>query len=257
MALAWARQRQLNYILTVLGFFVLIGLVIFFIYKPAPSCFDGRQNQDEQGVDCGGVCNLACVGQIRPLKITWVRPLKVNDGWYDLVARVENLNVTLGNRNLPYTFSVYDTDNVLINTRSGATFVNPNDVFLIFESRVETGERIVGKVFLEFPTSTPWERVESVEKDIYTERREFTNEPRPTLHLSVGNSSLRSYNDIQVVTVLSDINNNTLAASKTIVDSLGPNSRQEVYFTWPRPFLIEPSYIDAYWRVNAFNLNQP
>jgi hypothetical protein len=257
MALGWARQRQLNYFLTVLGFFVVVGLVIFFIYKPAPSCFDGKLNQDEQGVDCGGVCSLACTGQIRPLKISWVRPLKVTNGWYDLVARVENLNTTLGNRNLPYNLSVYDTDNVLITTRSGSTFVNPNDVFLIFESRVDTGERIVGKVFLEFPTSTPWERVSPVEKDLYIERREFSNEPRPILHLSVGNSSLLPYSDIQVVTVLSDINNNTFAASKTIVDSLGSNSRKEVYFTWPRPFSAEPSYVDSYWRVNAFSLSQP
>ncbi len=256
MALSWARQRQLNYILIVLGFFVLVGLVIFFIYKPEPSCFDGRQNQAELGVDCGGVCVLACSSQVRPLKISWTRPLKVSDGWYDLVAQVENLNPTLGNRDLPYTLSVYDADNVLITKRSGSTFINPNEIFLLFESRVETGAREAKKVFLEFPTSTPWEKVSPVEKDIYTERREFINEPKPLLHISVGNNSLRSYSNIEVVTVLSDVNNNAFAASKTIVDRLEPNTRQETYFTWPHSFLAEPSYIDSYWRVNTFNLDK-
>jgi hypothetical protein len=115
----------------------------------------------------------------------------------------------------------------------------------------------VGKVFLEFPTSTPWERVLAVEKDLYLERREFTNEPNPILHLSVGNKSLRSYAEIQVITVLSDVNNNTFAASQTIVDGLEPNSRKEIYFTWPKPFSAEPSYVDSSWRVNAFKLNRP
>lgn len=256
MALSWARKRQLNYILIVLGFFVLVGLVVFFIYKPVPSCFDNRQNQDELGVDCGGVCALVCPNQVRPLKISWTRPLKVGDGWYDLVAQVENLNPTFGNRDLPYTFSVYDADNVLITKRSGSTFINPNDIFLLFESRVETGPREAKKVFLEFPTSTPWEKVSSVEKDIYIERREFTNLPKPILHISVGNKSLRSYSNTQVITVLSDVNNNAFAASKTIIDRLEPNTQQESYFTWPSPFLSDPSYIDSYWRVNAFNLGK-
>lgn len=256
MALSWARQRQLNHILTVLVFLALVGLVLFLIYKPVPSCFDGKQNQDERGVDCGGVCSLACSNQIQPLKIDWVRPLKVDNGWYNLVAQVENLNLTLGNRYTPYIFSVYDEDNVLITKREGSTFVNAGEKFIIFESRVMTGERDVRKAFLEFPTSTPWETVSPVAKDILIERREFTNTPKPVLHLSVSNSSLRAIKDIFILTVLSDINNNAFAASQTKIDSLEPNSRQETYFTWPISFPSDPSYIESYWRINSFNINK-
>lgn len=256
MALSWARQRQLNHIITVLTFFALVGLVLFFIYKPTPTCFDGKQNQNEQGIDCGGICSLACADQIQSLKIDWVRPLKVGEGWYDLVAQIENLNPTLGNRSIPYIFSVYDGDNVLITKREGSTFVNAGENFVLFESRVMTGARDVKKAFLEFPTSTPWETINPVAKDILVERREFTNEPKAVLHLSVNNRSLKAIQDIFLITVLSDINNNAFAASQTKIDSLGPNSRQETYFTWPNPFLSEPSHVESYWRVNSFNLNK-
>jgi hypothetical protein len=255
MALSWAKKRQLDYILTILGFLTVVGLIIFLIYKPAPSCFDGKQNQNEQGVDCGGACALACAEATRPLKIYWARPLKVSAGWYDLVAQVENLNANLGNRSVPYALSVYDVDNTLIARRLGATFVNPGERFIIFESRVETGEREAQKVFLEFPTSTPWEKVAPIPKDLYVERRDFVNEPKPVLRLSVDNSSLKTYADIQVTTVLADINNNVFGASRTTIDRLAPNTRQEIYFTWPETFSLAPSTIDSYWRVNAFDLN--
>jgi hypothetical protein len=256
MALSWARQRQLNHILTVLVFLALVGFVLFLIYKPVPNCFDNKQNQNEQGIDCGGVCSLACISQIQPLRIDWVRPLKVESGWYDLVAQVENLNPTLGNRSIPYTFSVYDGDNVLITKREGSTFVNAGEKFVIFESRVTTGERDVGKAFLEFPTSTPWETISPVAKDILIERREFTNTPKPVLHLSISNSSLKVIKDISVITVLSDINNNAFAASQTKIDNLEPSSRQETYFTWLTPFISDPSYIESYWRINTFNFTK-
>ena len=256
MALSWAKRRQLDYILIVLGFFLVVGSVIYLIYRPVPSCFDGKQNQDEQGIDCGGVCRLACTNQVQALKINWVRPLKVASGWYDLVAQVENPNPLLGNRNLPYAFSVYDNDNVLITKREGSTFINPGEKFAIFESRVATGDRVVSKAFLEFPTSTPWENILPVEKSISIEKRDFVNSPKPVLHLSVQNSSLVTLSNIQVVTVLSDINNNVFAASQTVVDKLGPGGSQDAYLTWPTPFLSDPSYIDSSWRVNAFNLSK-
>lgn len=256
MALSWARARQLNYMVTTLAFLVVVGVIIFFIYKPNPTCFDGKQNQDEEGIDCGGSCALACQGLVRPLKVDWVRPLKVADGWYDLAAQVENPNQKLGNQKIPYLFSAYDADNFLIATRTGSTFVNAGEKFVIFESRVLTNGRKIKTAFLEFPTETPWENISPVPKDISLERRDFSNEPKPTLRLSVSNNSLKKIKDISVITVLSDINGNAFAASETRVDSLAPNSSTDLYFTWPEPFPSEPSYVESYWRLNSFGLGR-
>ena len=37
----------------------LIWLVYSFEFKPAPNCFDGKKNQEETGIDCGGSC-ISC-----------------------------------------------------------------------------------------------------------------------------------------------------------------------------------------------------
>ncbi len=252
MALTWARRRQFNYIVGLLCFFLIIGVVIYFVYKPQPTCFDGKWNGDETGVDCGGPCALACSSQVKNLKIYWARPVEVDAGRYDLVAQVENLNSDLGVRSLDYTFSLYDENNILLTKREGSTFVNPGEKFVIFESRVEVGERVAKKAFLEFPNKIVWEKAEPINKDIYIERRDFINEPQPVLHLLLGNKRLELVRNVRVVSVLSDINGNVLASSATVVDEIGPSSAQDVYLTWPKPLATEPTFIDSYWRLSTF-----
>jgi hypothetical protein len=250
----WAKQRQFYYLLGVFTFFAIIGLIIFLIYRPIPNCFDNKKNQDEVGIDCGGVCAKACAEQTQPLKIYWVRPLKVSDGWYDVVAQVENLNIGLGTRKLNYTFYLYDADNILITKRSGSTFVNSGEKFVIFESRVDVGVKEVKRAFLELSDQVVWEKVASLPKNIFLEKKSFVNEPKPVLDLLVSNDGLQMLKNIQVLAVLADANGNTFAASETMVDTLEPNSQQEAYFAWPTSFAEEPSFVDTYWRLNAFTL---
>jgi hypothetical protein len=59
--ISWSKKRQTFYIVTAMVFFILVvGLPVFFAtYKP-PSCSDGKQNQNEKGVDCGGPCSVLC-----------------------------------------------------------------------------------------------------------------------------------------------------------------------------------------------------
>lgn len=252
MALSWARRRQFAYISTFFFLVIVVLFVAYFIYRPEPTCFDNKQNQGEAGVDCGGSCTLACETQIKPLKVYWVRPLPVSSGRYDLVAQIENFNQNLGLRRLDYTFSLFGKDNTLIAKREGSTFVNPGEKFVIFESRIETGDIAVKKAFLEFGGNYSWEKIEPISRDIYIEKKSFNNEPKPTLNLSVGNSRLEVVRDLRVYSTLSDVNGNIFGASASIVDEIGPGETRDVYLTWPEPFEQEATFIESYWRLSAF-----
>ena len=254
--LTWARRRQLSYLFGLTAFFGLVGLTTFLIYRPAPTCFDGRQNQDETGLDCGGQCSTACVNEVSPLKVHWVRSLPISPGRYDLVALVENVNRDFGVRRQAYRFALYDKDNVLLTERFGETFVNPGEQFVIFESRLETEDREIGRAFLEFVESGQWEKISPVARTIELERRDSVAQPKPLLHFSAANNGLAPVVNLEVVAVLSDINRNAFAASATVVDRLAPAQRRDLYFTWPDPFDSEPSYVDAYWRLNRFEVGE-
>ncbi len=254
MALTWARKRQLYYFLFVLGVFLIVGLILFFIYKPKPTCFDGVKNQTETGIDCGGSCAVACPAEVSPLKIYWARPLKVNDGWYDVAALVENENQNFGIRKAPYTLYLYGKDHVLLAKRFGETFVNPAEKFIIFASRLSTGAGIAEQAFIEFDKNLVWEKAQAVPKVISIERKSFTNTPKPRLQIRVTNLTLDPISDLRISTVLSDNNNNALASSATFVDKLKAQETKEIFLTWPVSLPVEPSFFELYWRLNSFSL---
>ena len=255
MAVSWARKRQLYYLLGVLAFFAIIGLILFLIYRPRPTCFDGTKNQDETGVDCGGPCSIACAPDVIPLKVDWARPLKVNDGWYDVAALVENENANLGVRKASYTMYLYGKDHSLLAKESGETFVNPAEKFIVFASRLHTGSSLPEQAFVEFDKKLIWEKVVAIPKVINIERKSFINTPKPQLQITVTNLTLDPISNLRVSTVLSDNNNNALAASATLVDKLKAEEIKEIFLTWPIPLLVEPAFFDLYWRLDSFSLS--
>lgn len=256
LIMPWRYRRQLIYLFSVIGFFLVVGLAVYFIYKPEPTCFDNKQNQDEEGVDCGGPCQLACVQSVIPLKTYWTRPLKTADGVFDVASLVENQNQDLGIRKLFYTIYFYDGDNVLITTREGETFVNPGEKFLLFESNIKTGVRDIKKTFIEFSRDIQWEKATLVQPVVSVERKEFVNEEKPRLRLRVVNTSLDRLRDVKIMVVMSDNYGNAFAASSSFVDSLAVGESKDVFLTWPKQFLNSPSYIDSYWRLNGFSLSR-
>ena len=72
--------RILKQTLFGLFFLAVFGGVVFWIYqstRPVLTCFDKIQNQDEEGVDCGGKCQILCrADSIKPI-VYWQRFFKV------------------------------------------------------------------------------------------------------------------------------------------------------------------------------------
>ncbi len=101
----------------VYGFFYLVvfcsvvGLIYYFLIRPAPSCFDGKQNQNELGIDCGGVCAAVCIPvDNRPIEtIVPAQGFSPAPGVFAVIARVQNPNLTVGAVRFSYTFTIYDT----------------------------------------------------------------------------------------------------------------------------------------------------
>lgn len=95
------------------GIFLLIlfGLayVVYLAFlKPAPSCFDTKQNQGEAGVDCGGPCTRGCIPtDLSPVTVvgrpTFYAPTA---NAATLLARVQNANGEFAGRRVSYRFTV-------------------------------------------------------------------------------------------------------------------------------------------------------
>ncbi len=251
--MTWARKRQIMYLSIILGVFALIVGGLYYFYKPVPTCFDGKMNQTELGVDCGGTCARACSSQLIPLTIWWTRVFPVTKGNYDAAVLVENQNAHFGVQKIKYTLVIFDKFNVKIAERTGETFFNPQEKFVIYEPNIETGEQEAVTAFLAFDNKAVWQRIKVTPPTISIGPKNYTNTPQPRLKSSVTNNSLDTLRGTKFVAVLSDQDGNSLASSQTVIDTLLGNETKELNFTWPTPFTVNPAIIDIYPKLDLFN----
>ncbi|HAO64966.1 TPA: hypothetical protein DCQ44_03230 [Candidatus Taylorbacteria bacterium] len=235
----WAAKRKLVYGTTTFVFLaVLIGVPLFFFLHKTPTCFDGVKNQNEKGVDCGGICTRLCPSDISAPIVLWQRSFQASTGVYSLVAYIQNPNVLSRVDNVGYVFRLYDKDNAMITERAGRTFLPANQSFAVFEAGVRTGTRVPVRTTFEFTESPSWSQNLADYKDptISAENINLTDGSSPRIDASVHNFSLNMIKTLGVIAIVYDAEDNAITASRTVVEDLKPQSSAAVTFTWPTPF---------------------
>ncbi|MBT3356374.1 hypothetical protein HN784_01315 [bacterium] len=112
-------RKRARLIFAYLGLFVVVGGSLFLIVRSTPSCEDGRRNQGEVDVDCGGPCK-PCTELItlEPIKIDRYEWVYSYDNNYDFVGVMKNPNNKYGASEFKYRVNV--------ETQNGEKFVQPN-----------------------------------------------------------------------------------------------------------------------------------
>lgn len=252
MAISWTAKKQL-FVFFIVCAVIIIAVLLFLLSLGNPTCFDGRRNQGEKGIDCGGPCE-PCVGEVKNLIIHWSKIFKLKNGNYEAAALIDNPNLFAGLPSLKYKFHIYDEKNVLIAIKSGKTFINPDERFLIFETSIEVGERIPKHAFLEFEGRPEWKRIEKEKPQIVVSKKQFFNsEPFPKLIIGINNKSLFSAENIFLAAVLYGKDQNAKAVSVSKIDYIGGGSSKEAVFTWPEVFLEEPASSEIFIRVSLID----
>lgn len=229
----WAGRRRLTYAGSILLVFALLlaGGWYFFIYTP-PSCFDGIQNQDEVGIDCDGSCSKMCSPS--NVNALWTRAVKVAEGVYHGVALVKNPLGDAKGSNLPYTMSLYDTENVLVAERRGTLNLNPGETRVVFESNIVTGSRIPFRAFTSLGDGV-WDRMAPVQNLVAVIPNPLDQENR-LLSAVLENTTAAPVNGVIADALLYDAEGILVAASETRIDTLAGRERRVVTFTWGIPF---------------------
>lgn len=239
MPIPWTAKKQLIFFV-IFALIIAAVLILVWLALSKPSCFDNKQNQDEEGIDCGGPCE-PCLGEIKNLITVWSKPFELESGRYDAAALVENPNLFLALPSLKYKFKLYDSDNILVAVRQGETFINPGEQYVIFETDINTGERVPARAFVEFKENPKWKRIEKEKPRLVVSKKIFINKPPfSRLIAEIDNKTLFALSNISAVAVLYDGEENAIAASATKIDSISGNSSRQLVFTWPKPFSEEP-----------------
>lgn len=233
--MSWAGKRQAMYAAAVIGVIAVIAGGLWFVFSyHTPTCADGILNQNEEGIDCGGECAKLC--QAPRVSALWARSVKVADGVYHAVAMVQNPEADAGTEALPYVFSLYDADNILIAERRGEMRLEPGEITPLLETNVVTGSRAPSRTFVTFGASE-WKKTERSVNPVAIDSEKF-DPASLNLTARIRNTSPTAVSGITLTALLYGEGDTLVGASQTVVPSLPPRGDTNVIFTWQEDFPV-------------------
>lgn len=244
MSLSWGERRKYMYLTVfgVIGAGILLWVYVAFFFH-TPTCFDGKQNGDEVGVDCGGSCALLCKSQTREPTVGWARSFLTvssasttstqKENLYTAAAYIQNTNLTAGAKNVAYSFQLFDAKNQLIVERRGTALLPPLPIIPIIDPGISTGSHVVARTLFAFTELPVWHAIPADAIPPVRVSNQSLAADGSRLSLTLENSTVRDITDITVAAVLFDTDGVALAASKSFIHSLPRKSSQGITFTWP------------------------
>lgn len=234
----WAIRRRIEIIGIVIATILLFVVFPYWItHREVPTCFDNKQNQEEEGVDCDGPCTRLCKGRARDLQVLWAKVFGIRPGVYDVVGYVENPNLNASAPKFTYTAKLYDKDGAIIATKTGEDYALPGERFAIFAGGIETGEKEVKNGSLEVVPDFPWVTSVKTKQLFSVTDKVLTNfDTKPKLAAILHNETPDLYRNINVAAVIYDSKGQAIGVSSTKVEKLLPSSLENLSFTWPGAF---------------------
>ena len=238
--MSWAARRRFIIALIVGAVVVafLATLSIATLYK-APSCTDGVQNQDETGVDCGGACSYLCIEQQHPPTVLFTKAIQNGTGRTDIIASVENKNVAVAAKNVPYSITLYGADQSLIQRVTGTLDLPPSVSVPIFVPDIPSGKQVVANAFLDIDASAPqWFSLPVDPRIMPTVSNTKHSGPSdaPRIEAVLSNPSITTLTNVKAIVLVRNDRGDVIAASSTIVPIIPAQGRATATFTWNGAF---------------------
>ncbi len=234
--MSWsARRKFIVFLIVLVALGIIVGLPAFFAFYKAPTCFDGVQNQGEEGIDCGGPCAKLCQAGFSPPVELWATSSEVVSGVYNLLAYAANPNAGVYAPNISYDFKIYDDSGILISERTGSADIPAETNFAIFEPAVTTGNRVPYRTFFEFTSAPLWTAAKAASGLSVTSSDFVTASTSSRLDASVLNSSLNAESSVLVTGILYGTDGNAVAFSRTLIPSIVSGATAPISLTWPFP----------------------
>ncbi len=227
------------------------GLFIFFIvgsfflayekYFPAlPGCGDNIQNQNETGIDCGGVCGIECPPpeSIKQIRVDWAKAIYSDIGEYDLAAKITNLNKNWGLAEFSYEFVLRDENGNEFFKQDEKSYIIPDSYDYIIIASVKI-DKLPSEVKLNIiEEGQKWRSVSENYTDLslllpFREKRYTTKDENGFSSASaiLTNATTYDFDRIDIKVVLFDKNNEV--AGVNISNRRTMQAGEEQYFRLP------------------------
>lgn len=212
----------------------IILAVYFWSLKPAPSCFDGVQNQGESGIDCGGPCSQVCLPPgLKPLKVVdRVLTFRPDVSRISILGRISNPNPDHAAKSFAYKFSLSNNQNIVVQSFRGSSFAYAGEVKYILLPNVAAPQAAFSHIDLEIQDLewVPAGELEGPPQISVSSVETATSSKGLVVEGQVLNGDTVQFAKVLVVAIFRGQYGQIAGASQTEVDALSPNES--------RPFSI-------------------
>ncbi|MBX4211327.1 MAG: hypothetical protein KW806_00800 [Candidatus Yanofskybacteria bacterium] len=218
-------------------FIILLGGVsygFFGVFTSDPTCYDGIQNQTEQGVDCGVVCGVLCLPAPESLQVKATQLLPAGNNEYDLVLQISNPNTIYGSEEVVYDVILKNDAGQEVR-RHGLFYILPGQTRFIVESKIiSTGHLELGQVAISEPQ---WYHMQGPEGLVdFPLKREQYRKVRDTLHEFEGvilNNSDFDFDQVDLTVLLVGPDNTLVGATQTNIRTILARTERGFKVSWP------------------------
>lgn len=228
----FAKQLVFGFIYLIL--ILLIGYGIYYFRQSTPSCVDGIQNQNEEGVDCGLVCGNSCK-KILPIDVSSVQVFKVGRDDYDILAKVYNPNSDLGSSKVVFDLILVDKDSAELSRRNFEFYILPGQIKHIILTSVKSTAEVQGaKIVIK---DISWEKLSLFDPQMVSFIVRDKQFKQTEFGAIVRNESDFDFDTVDIGVILYDQNDNVIGLNKSNMNTLV--SRTDRYFKvlWPIPIM--------------------
>lgn len=222
---------------------LLITGVYFGFLKAPETCFDGRENQNEEAIDCGGICQAVCKENVIGESLQFTEQVFVpgDNGKYDVLGKVRNPNDVEGASVFSYTATLKDSWGNVLATRQGESYILPQESKYILLVNIETTAPPVTVDFV--VDDVEWERFSGYQEkpsiNIYQKRYGPISSGAgfSEAYGLLSNESPYDFRAITVRVILRDASDKPLAFNMTEMRTVKSHEERDFRLVWPSAFL--------------------
>jgi hypothetical protein len=256
-------SRSVKRLIIIATYLAIVGGLVFVVWsagREVASCSDGKKNQNEKNVDCGGVCS-ACEQRLvgEEFEIRSVHLLQGAENKYDVLVEIRNPNALYGASSVPYSISLTDADGLQIESVRGETFVLPNQDRSIIEIGIPAATTPSGAQVEIDLEGTVWVKfADFADPDFIVDGKRFgTIESGSSDYAeafgSIHNRTTFDFQRVHVGVIIREPDGDPIAVNKTIVDDFVGFTQRDFRLPWQYQFPGNLSRMDVEVAVNVFD----
>ncbi|MBI4193161.1 MAG: hypothetical protein HY536_00860 [Candidatus Colwellbacteria bacterium] len=227
--------KQFIFSLFYLALFAGVVYGGYLVLRPASSCFDGKQNQNEEEIDCGGVCASCALKHLVPITADPAVLFASSNGAVSVLLTLKNANATFGANSVSYRIDVLDGTGDVLSSSLQETFVYPSEI----KTFVVSGIPVTGTPVLAVPKvlNVSWTEAAAFSRpSVKVSEVSLAPHPSQPYLIATGvvvNGNSFPLSSIALSAMLTDPSGNVASVSSSLVNDVLPFEARAFTITIP------------------------